>query len=58
MPWNYIRFLDYAVDRIFLRKVGGAYLFVHGLVQEYFATLYAVNEAAPTGPTQPKRRAC
>ncbi|MDJ0732271.1 MAG: NACHT domain-containing protein, partial [Crocosphaera sp.] len=29
IPWNYASFLDYASDRIFLRKVGGSYIFVH-----------------------------
>lgn len=38
MPWNYARFLDYATDRIFLRKVGGGYTFVHRLLLEHFAT--------------------
>jgi hypothetical protein len=37
MPWNYARFLDYCVDRIFLRRVGGGYIFVHRLLMEYFA---------------------
>jgi hypothetical protein len=26
-PLNYIRFLDYAAERVFLRKVGGGYIF-------------------------------
>jgi hypothetical protein len=39
MPWNYVRFLDYAAERILLRKVGGGYIFVHRLLLEYFATL-------------------
>lgn len=39
MPWNYPRFLDYAADRILLRKVGGGYIFVHRLLLEYFASL-------------------
>jgi uncharacterized BrkB/YihY/UPF0761 family membrane protein len=39
-PWNYARFLDYAAERIFLRKVGGGYIFVHRLLQDYFASLY------------------
>lgn len=38
-PLNYPRFLDYAVDRILLRKVGGGYIFVHRLLLEYFASL-------------------
>src|SRR5205823_6844074 len=29
IPWNYIRFLDYAAERILLHKVGGGYIFVH-----------------------------
>ena len=39
IPWNYARFLDYAAERIFLRKVGGGYIFVHRLLLEYFASL-------------------
>ena len=39
-PWNYARFLDHATDRIFLRKVGGGYIFVHRLLQDYFAELW------------------
>ncbi len=36
-PYNYVQFLDYAVERLFLRKVGGGYIFVHRLLLEYFA---------------------
>ena len=39
MPWNYVRFLDYAVDRIFLQKVGGGYIFIHRLLMEHFAAM-------------------
>jgi predicted lipid-binding transport protein (Tim44 family) len=38
-PWHYVRFLDYAAERVFLRKVGGGYIFVHRLLLEYFETL-------------------
>ncbi|MEA1869960.1 MAG: hypothetical protein U9N09_07450 [Euryarchaeota archaeon] len=38
-PLNYARFLDCAAGRIFLRKVGGGYIFVHRLLLEYFASL-------------------
>jgi len=44
IPLNYPRFLDYAAERILLRKVGGGYIFVHRLLLEYFASL----EGAPT----------
>jgi hypothetical protein len=40
MPWNYVRFLDYAADRVLLRKVGGGYVFLHRMLLEYFAARY------------------
>jgi WD40 repeat protein len=40
LPWNLVRFLDHASGRILLRKVGGGYIFVHRLLQEYFAERY------------------
>ncbi len=43
-PLNYVRFLDYAAGRIFLRKVGGGYIFVHRLLLEYFASLEPEEE--------------
>jgi hypothetical protein len=36
-PWRYVRFLEYATDRILLRRVGGGYEFIHPLLLEYFA---------------------
>jgi serine/threonine protein kinase len=39
VPFNYARFLDYAAERILLRKVGGGYIFIHRLLLEYFASL-------------------
>ena len=38
-PLNYARFLDYCAARIFLRKVGGGYIFTHRLLLEHFAAL-------------------
>ena len=38
-PWRYPRFLDYAVERILLRRVGGSYIFVHRLLMEHVAGL-------------------
>jgi DNA polymerase III delta prime subunit len=43
-PLNYVRFLDYAAGRIFLRKVGGGYIFVHRLLLDYFASLEPEEE--------------
>jgi hypothetical protein len=41
-----VEFLDYAVERIFLYKVGGGYRFIHQLLQDYFAMKYTVPEDA------------
>ena len=38
-PLNYVRFLDCATARIFLRKVGGGYVFVHRILLDYFAAM-------------------
>ena len=38
-PFQMTPFLDHATDLIFLRKVGGGYIFVHRLLQEHFAAM-------------------
>lgn len=38
-PWRYTRFLDYASERILLRRVGGSYIFIHRMLLEYFAAI-------------------
>ncbi|MEM8804892.1 MAG: NACHT domain-containing protein [Cyanobacteria bacterium P01_G01_bin.38] len=35
IPWNYKEFLNYATDRILLRRVGGSYKFIHLLLQDH-----------------------
>jgi hypothetical protein len=35
-----VPFLDYTADRIFLRKVGGGYIFIHRMLLDYFASLH------------------
>jgi hypothetical protein len=44
-PIHYARFLDYAVDRIFLQKVGGGYRFIHRLLLEHFAEMGEMKKA-------------
>ncbi len=39
IPWNYSHFLNYAIERVFLRKSGGAYLFIHRKLMDYFANM-------------------
>jgi hypothetical protein len=36
-PRNYAYFLDYAVERVFLQKVGGGYTYNNRLLMEHFA---------------------
>jgi transcriptional regulator with XRE-family HTH domain len=36
IPPDYVGFLDYAVERILLRRVGGGYIFIHRLLLDYF----------------------
>ncbi|VAW87984.1 hypothetical protein MNBD_GAMMA17-1191 [hydrothermal vent metagenome] len=36
-PFNYVRFLEFSVDRIFLYRVGRGYIFIHRSLAEYFA---------------------
>ncbi|MEZ4707868.1 MAG: hypothetical protein R3A44_11705 [Caldilineaceae bacterium] len=38
-PFNLARFLNYCHERIFLRKVGGGYIFIHRMLMEHFASL-------------------
>jgi nucleoside phosphorylase/DNA polymerase III delta prime subunit len=49
IPWNYPHFLDYAAERVLLRKVGGSYIFFHDLLLRYFATL-----SPPPSVAQPR----
>jgi hypothetical protein len=46
-PWNYVKFLDYAADRIFLRKVGGGHMFIHRMLLKYFAARYVEPGVSP-----------
>jgi len=40
LPWRLVPFLDHCVDLIFLRRVGGGYIFIHRLLMEHFADMY------------------
>ncbi len=39
VPFNYASFLDHAASLIFLRRVGGGFIFIHRYLLEYFARL-------------------
>ena len=36
-PFNFIKFLDHCAKLIFLKKVGGGYIFIHRMLLDYFA---------------------
>jgi eukaryotic-like serine/threonine-protein kinase len=48
-PWNYPAFLDTAAEYLFLRKVGGGYIFVHRMLMDYFAALPDAGEQQRSG---------
>jgi hypothetical protein len=52
-PLRLDRFLDFAVDRALLKKIGDSYQFFHPIFLDYFAALGGVT--ATTEPEQPAR---
>lgn len=44
LPLKLASFLNYAVDCIFLHKVGGGYIFIHRFLLEYFASFSKDNK--------------
>ncbi len=57
IPWNYPQFLDYAVERILLRKVGGGYIFIHRLLLDYFASLETPTSKEASTLSMPLQKA-
>jgi hypothetical protein len=41
MPWNYTRFMQYAIQQVFMHKVGDGYIYIHKLLMEHFAEMEA-----------------
>jgi hypothetical protein len=52
IPRHYVAFLDYAAERILLRKIGSGYIFLHRFVLDYFAA----QEIAPVFNETTERR--
>lgn len=52
IPADLIRFLDYADDRILLRRAGGGYLFIHRLLQDHFRNRGHRTESLHAADTQ------
>ena len=55
IPWDYVKFLDYAAERILLRKVGGGYIFIHRMLLEYFAARYDESSVEATPNAEPSQ---
>lgn len=55
IPWNYVKFLDYAAERILLRKVGGGYIFIHRMLLEHFAARYDESSVEATPNAEPSQ---
>jgi hypothetical protein len=49
-PLRYVRFLDDATQRLFLRRTGSGYIFIHRLLLEYFADLQTASPRASAEP--------
>jgi DNA polymerase III delta prime subunit len=56
LSWNTIHFLDYAAERILLRKVGGGYIFSHHLLLDYCASLANRSNGRGNAEKREKRR--
>jgi hypothetical protein len=57
-PFNFIKFLDQCAKLIFLKKVGGGYIFIHRMLLDYFADLTLEStkgEDGKTGSVPPQR---
>jgi hypothetical protein len=50
-PLNFIKFLDHCAKLIFLKKVGGGYIFIHRMLLEYFADLPAIERSGESKRT-------
>jgi tetratricopeptide (TPR) repeat protein len=53
LPWQLVRLLDTAAERLFLRRVGGSYIFVHRTLLEYFANEYDSSTSENLGDLAP-----
>ena len=49
VPYRLVQFLDDSVNRIFLRRVGGSYIFIHRLLLEYFVAAAQCERSTEPG---------
>ena len=53
IPWTYVSFLDFAAERVLLRKVGGGYVFLHRMLMDYFAARYVESASQASTTARP-----
>jgi hypothetical protein len=44
IPWNFVEFFQKAEDRLFVQCSGSSYSFIHGYLQEYFASIASQDQ--------------
>ena len=47
MPWQYVRLLDEATQRLLLRQQGGGYSFIHNLLRDHLASSASPDAVPP-----------
>ena len=52
IPWDYAKFLDFASDRLLMKKVGGGYVFFHRMLLEHFAQKVEIVSALSDRPSR------
>jgi len=52
-PFHYAAFVAQAKDLLFLRQVGGGYIFTHRLLRDYFASLAGSAKTTQTHTSLP-----
>lgn len=55
IPFRLMRFLNYASERMLLRRVGSGYIFMHRLLLEFFASLTNDDIKRLVAETTPRR---
>jgi eukaryotic-like serine/threonine-protein kinase len=50
-PFNFVKFLDHCAKLIFLKKVGGGYIFIHRMLLDYFAEMTPQSTKIEHGKT-------
>lgn len=53
LPWQLPKFLDFAVERVLLYRIGGGYMFIHRQILEHFAQMFPTIAEDVPAPARP-----